>query len=63
MQCAKERTKTEPMHDDKPIIIAEDDARGALSSDKISWGDTLFPMLVGGLVLIIVGMIAVAVYS
>lgn len=50
------------MHNDKPIIIAADDARGALSSDKISRGATLVPMLVGGLILIVVGMIAVALY-
>lgn len=46
-----------------PVIIAADDARGALSSDKIAWGDTLIPMLVGGLLLIVVGMIAVVVFS
>lgn len=59
----------DPVHNDAPtivappIVIAADDARGALASDKIAWGATLFPMLVGGLILIVVGMIVAVVLS
>ena len=49
--------------DTKPITISGDDARGALSPDKTSSGDTLVPMLVGGLVVIVVGIIAVVMFS
>ena len=43
----------------KPVIISVDDARGALGPKETSWGDTLLPMLIGGLVLIVVGLIVV----
>ena len=42
-----------------PVIVAAHDARGALGSTETSRGDTLVPMLVGGLVLVVIG-IAVA---
>lgn len=45
----------------KPITISTDDARGALGPRETSRGDTLMPMLVGGLILIVVGMVVVFV--
>lgn len=42
-----------------PIIVTADSARGALGPDETSSGDSLLPMLVGGLVLVVVGLIAV----
>ena len=43
-----------------PVVIKTDDARGALGPGETSWGDTLLPMLIGGLLLCIVGGIIVA---
>jgi len=48
--------------DQKPIVIDEDDARGGLSADEVSPGDTLVPMLLWGLGLAVVGIIAAAVF-
>lgn len=39
--------------------VTADSARGALGPDKTSHGDSLLPMLIGGLILVVVGMIAV----
>jgi hypothetical protein len=39
--------------------ISSDDARGSLSPEEGSRGDTLLPMLVGGLVLAVIGIGAV----
>jgi hypothetical protein len=36
--------------------ISSDDARGSLSPEEGSRGDTLLPMLVGGLVLMVLGI-------
>lgn len=44
---------------EKPIVISEDDARGAESPDEVSTGDTLVPMLLWGLGLAVVGVIVV----
>lgn len=41
----------------KSIIISSDDARGALGPAETSLGDTLLPMLIGGLALIVVAMV------
>jgi len=41
----------------KPVNITSDDARGALGPGETSRGNTLVPMLVGGLVLIVIGVI------
>lgn len=46
-----------------PMIVAADAARGALGPDETSRGDTLLPMLIGGLVLVMVGLIAVVLSS
>ena len=46
----------------KPVITTSDDARGALGPEKTSRGDTLVPMLVGGLVLVVIGMIVVMMF-
>ena len=45
--------------DPAPTSISSDHARGSLSPEEGSRGDTLLPMLVGGLVLIVVGIGAV----
>lgn len=42
-----------------PVIVAADDARGALGPTETSRGDTLVPMLIGGLVLIVIGIVVV----
>ncbi len=42
-----------------PIIVSENAARGALGPDETNLGDTLLPMLIGGLILAVVGLIAV----
>jgi hypothetical protein len=39
--------------------ISSNSARGGLSSDDGSSGDTLLPMLIGGLALIVLGIIVV----
>ena len=52
----------DPDKGDKPVVIKSDDTRGALSADKTSRGDTLLPMLIGGLALCIVGIIVVFVF-
>jgi hypothetical protein len=46
---------------EKGIVIDEDAARGALSPDEVSKGDTLMPMLVWGLGLTAVGFIIAAI--
>lgn len=51
-----------PEEDQKPIVIDEDDARGGLSADEVSPGDTLVPMLLWGLGLAVIGIIAAAVF-
>ena len=38
-----------PENTEEPIIISEDDARGAESAEEVSVGDTLMPMLMWGL--------------
>jgi len=45
----------------KPVIVTSDDARGALGPGETSRGDTLVPMLIGGLVLIVIVMIVVMI--
>jgi hypothetical protein len=40
----------------KPVIVT-DDARGALGPSETSRGDTLLPMLIGGLVLVVIGLL------
>ncbi len=42
-----------------PIVVTENAARGALGSDETKLGDTLLPMLIGGLILAVVGLSAV----
>jgi len=44
---------------DPAPTISSDDARGSLSPEEGSRGDTLLPMLVGALVLIVLGIGAV----
>jgi uncharacterized protein (DUF2062 family) len=39
------------------ISVAADNARGALGPEETSWGDTLMPMLVGGLMLSVIGFV------
>lgn len=46
-------------NDQKPIVVSSADARGGLDPEEDNSGDTLLPMLIGGLVLIVVGVIAV----
>jgi hypothetical protein len=48
--------------DEKPIVISEDAARGALSPEDVPEGDTLVPMLSWGIGLAVVALIAVAVW-
>lgn len=43
----------------EPIIISENDARGALGSQDVKRGDTLVPMLIVAVVLTIIGVGAV----
>lgn len=43
----------------QPIIISENDARGARGPQAGSRGDTLVPMLIGAVVLTIIGVGAV----
>ena len=50
---------TEANNDDEQIIISSDDARGGLGAEEGTSGDTLLPMLIGGLVLTVVGVIVV----
>lgn len=45
----------------KPVTVTTDDARGSLGPGETSRGDTLVPMLIGGLVLIVIGLIVVAI--
>jgi hypothetical protein len=40
-----------------PIIVTANSARGALGPDETTLGDTLLPMLIGGLVLAVLGLI------
>jgi hypothetical protein len=47
---------------EEPANITVDEARGALSSNKTSFGDTLIPMLIGSLVLAVVGVIVVMMF-
>jgi hypothetical protein len=49
---------TEVEEPQKPIVISEDDARGAQSPNEVPKGDTLVPMLLWTLGLAIVGVIA-----
>jgi hypothetical protein len=44
------------------ITITANEARGALSPGETSFGDTLVPMLIGGLVLIVVASIVVMIF-
>ena len=46
-----------------PVKITADEERGALSPGETSFGDTLVPMLVGGLVLTVVGLIVVMMFA
>ena len=50
---------TEVKNEDEQKVISTDDARGALSPEEVTAGDTLLPMLIGGLVLTILGIIVV----
>jgi len=43
--------------------ISSNTARGALSSEEGTSGDTLLPMLIGGLALIVLGIIVVFVLA
>ena len=43
----------------RSVIITTDDARGALGPSETSRGDTLLPMLIGGLVLCVIGLLVV----
>lgn len=43
----------------KPVIISEDDARGALAPEEGTVGDTLLPMLIAGIGLAVIGAIVV----
>jgi hypothetical protein len=47
---------------DEPVTVTADEARGALSPGEGSSGDTLMPMLIGGLVLIVVAVIIVMIF-
>lgn len=49
----------DPKERGKPVIITTDDARGALGPSETSRGDTLLPMLIGGIVLIVIALIVV----
>jgi len=42
--------------------ISEDDARGAMSAEEVSRGDTLLPMLIGLIVLTVLGLGAAALF-
>jgi hypothetical protein len=48
--------------EEQPIVISEDDARGADSPQEGTTSDTLVPMLVWGLGLALLGMIAAFVF-
>lgn len=48
--------------DDEPVSVTVDEVRGALSPNETSFGDTLVPMLIGGLVLTVVGVIVVMMF-
>ncbi len=50
---------TEPNIEHEQIVISTDDARGAQDRGRVTAGDTLLPMLIGGLVLIVVAFIVV----
>jgi len=43
----------------KSVFVTTDDARGALGPSETSRGDTLVPMLIGGLVLIVISLLVV----
>jgi hypothetical protein len=43
----------------KQVIISENDARGAESPKEVTSGDTLLPMLITAIVLIVLGVTAV----
>jgi hypothetical protein len=43
----------------KSVIVTPNDARGALGPSETSRGDTLLPMLIGGLVLIVIALLVV----
>lgn len=45
----------------KPVVVTADDARDALGPSETSRGDTLVPMLIGGLVLIVIGIVVVLI--
>jgi len=47
---------------DEPAIITADEARGALSPSETSSGDSLMPMLIGGVVMIVVAPIVVMIF-
>jgi hypothetical protein len=46
---------------EEPVVISEDDARGAESPEEVSKGDTLVPMLLWGLGLAGVGIVVVLI--
>jgi hypothetical protein len=52
----------DPKNSDEPATVTADAARGALSPGESSSGDTLLPMLIGGLVLIVVAVIVVMIF-
>ena len=49
----------EPNNEREQIVISTDDARGAQGPGRVTVGDTLLPMLIGGLVLVVVALIVV----
>jgi hypothetical protein len=54
---------TELDNKDSPTIISSEDARGALGGKSVTLGDTLLPMLIGGLVLALISVgVAYAVW-
>ncbi len=52
---------TKAKNEEEQIVISTDDARGGLSPEEVTASDTLLPMLIGGLALIILGIILILV--
>lgn len=51
----------DPEERPKPVTVTSDGARGALGPGETSRGDTLVPMLIGSLVLIVIGVIVAVI--
>ncbi len=47
-----------PKNDD-PVVINQDDARGALAEDEVPVGDTMLPTLITGMALAVLGAIVI----